>query len=94
VTAAVLATVASIAEGTQQAELRSSYIYIYTYASAGEFDELDRRAKVTTTTTATGFIYGDWIGDPIEGCVELQPIGMNRRSDIQWSRAVAPGRIP
>jgi hypothetical protein len=47
-----------IAEGTQQAELRSSYIY----ASAGEFefDELDRRAKATTTTTTTTttrFIY-------------------------------------
>ena len=71
----------------EQAELRSSPLY----ASAGEFDELEWRAETTRTTR---FIYEGVTGDPIEGSVEIQPVGQNWRSDPQWSRAVAPGWGP
>jgi hypothetical protein len=58
----------------EQAELRSSHLY----ASAGEFDELEWRAEATATTR---FIYEGVTGDPIEGSVEIQPVGQNWRSD-------------
>ena len=64
---------------------------VYLYASAGEFDELEWRAETTRTTR---FIYEGVTGDPIEGSVEIQPVGQNWRSDPQWSRAVAPGWGP
>jgi hypothetical protein len=67
---------------TEQAELRSSYLY----ASAGEFDELEWRTVATATTR---LIYEGVTGDPIEGSVEIQTVGQNWRSDHQWSRAVA-----
>jgi hypothetical protein len=81
---------------TEQTELRNSYLY----ASAGEFDELERRAKATTMTTTTRLymkiihVCEGVTGNPIEGSVEIQPVGQNWRSDPQWSRAVAPGRGP
>jgi hypothetical protein len=80
------------AEGTNKQNCEA-VIYMPARASLMGLN-LEWRAEATATRR---LIYEGATGDPIEGSVEIQPVGQNWRSDPhspQRSRAVAPGRGP